>query len=177
LLRLSEGEKGQFITTDEGRVVFIGGPSSGGGGSSSSQVIILGPGAQLDKEQLSHFDDQIEEQWQGQRGKAALFAMIGVKNGQGLILTKDDELKGVAGLTSYSNSLHLDNLATKESGYGKKMMQELAKEAVKRHTGLSWVSLPDAAGFYDAIGFASYGVGGFYDVGYKDLQKWLGSEK
>jgi hypothetical protein len=56
-------------------------------------------------------------------------------------------------------------------------MQELAKEAVKRHTGLSWESLSEAVGFYDAIGFAPYGTSGFYGVSYRDLQKWLGNKQ
>jgi len=35
------GEKaGSFITTDEGRVIFIGGPGSGGGGTSGSEVTL-----------------------------------------------------------------------------------------------------------------------------------------
>jgi hypothetical protein len=34
----AEGRKGRFITNEEGRVVFIGGPGAGGGGAGGSGV-------------------------------------------------------------------------------------------------------------------------------------------
>jgi hypothetical protein len=97
-------------------------------------------------------------QWDGARRYVAKHVIEEAKNGMPLRMIKDGgEIKAIAtvdlkwGLKK--DSIYVNYLATKEGGYGGKMMAQIAKMASAEKKGLSLTSLPKAVGFYEALGF------------------------
>jgi len=179
--------KGFFYTDAEsGRTVFADGPGAGGGssgGASGLQTANL-----LSKDEIQLLAQEIRT-WEGaERQAVALGALAragkGVSNNKVTLQLENGELKGISRITSFapqSEELHLQNIATKERGFGKTLMTNAVEQAVDRGYSLSWQSAPKAEGFYDALGFSAFKsyVGGIpnYLVPYEALYEWLAKKE
>jgi hypothetical protein len=53
------------------------------------------------------------------------------------------------------DSVTIYHLATKERGYGKRMMKTLAQNLVTKNWSLTWICTEESRGFYEALGFQS----------------------
>lgn len=98
---------------------------------------------------LSDFDS-----WKGTRGEFAreAFYKVNQPSGQVLILKDNGEVKGIASFWQLRKNLYITILATKEKGYGTKMMQRISKEASQKQLGIKLISSQESEGFYEKIG-------------------------
>ena len=88
-------------------------------------------------------------------------AITEIRDGSSGIILKDHVGESV-GVSSFSiskkdSTLFVDYLATREKGYGRKTMQEIAKVATKNECGIELLALQTAVGFYKKIGMHSDG--------------------
>jgi hypothetical protein len=160
-------------------------------GSILSGYVVPAKGPTLSMEE----QDQIMEGWEGDRRGIAGGALYAYNTGSGdVVLAKDgNETVGVCGISkkrwdglslgpAYSYEPEIDekgtfrevyDVATKRKGYGNQTMVELAREVHKDGSGLFLKSIPDAVGFYKAIGMREgvdrFGAHVFYWTP-KDLQ-------
>jgi hypothetical protein len=101
---------------------------------------------------------------------------------------ENGEIRDTFGFASVRRRTNRDNgydelefLATKQRGLGKAMMRMIMQRAYDSGRGVSWVSLPEAQGFYDAIGFAGFipfpGRPFFYVVPANAVAEWVLGQK
>jgi hypothetical protein len=196
-----------FVTLEDGRVIFIEGPGGGQGVLPSFEGEVPGSGQgvlpgfegkiPLEDEaptepsadiswveggigQWESFElyEEIRDSWEGEdRVWCANSAVTDAKFGADLLtLRENGELKAIASVDiNYDDKFaHLDFLATKEPGYGRKMMELIMQHVDRRDKGCHWVSLPEARGFYEHLEFMEDFTGEFSFIMYSsEVKDWL----
>ena len=121
---------------------------AGGGqfcGGSDAGNVSFSSGKDLNR---SHFDS-----WQGERQFFARGALVDIKDGKpGFILRHGGEVKGITSMLTSTKNIEVVVLATKERGYGIKMMQEICRIASEKNKGVSLTSTKESTGFYEKMG-------------------------
>ncbi len=111
--------------------------------------------AETDKGLINAIDKQVGY-WAGDRGRVGVETIDTWRDpGQiGLAIREGEDVKAVASMQMSEKSLSLDFLASRERGYGSKMMKEIAKNAVNMGANdIHLTTTPKARGFYNHLGF------------------------
>jgi GNAT superfamily N-acetyltransferase len=178
-----EEESKDFVTLEDGRVIYIGGPGSGGGSTSPKHVYWKRGG--ISSDEADKLDAEIRG-WRGDErrsvGSTAVDRALNYELSL-LQLRVDGELKGIAAIEEYPDTHYLGWLATKERGYGRAMMAVILQNAASQQAGLRWDSIAEARGFYDAIGLSDYlllrfpGKEASYYLTFQDIKDWINKER
>lgn len=172
----TKGGPGSGHRGHEGRPGQVGGSkpsgvSGGGGAAGGFRVDALDAG--MDDEDYSLIWEQVNT-WEGSRKKIGRDAIWNLHAGDTLLVARDgEEIVGVAayGGTFDAEELHLDGddtygwlsyLATKRSGYGRKMMAEIIAAMQEEGHGIALTPSLAATGFYEKLGMPRGGYGYFY---------------
>jgi hypothetical protein len=174
----AKSSSGRWVTI-RGRRVFVRKGGARPGGAS----VVKSPS----KEQVANWREQIEG-WDGPRRGVAGDALYSIESDehQALIVESGGELKaiaafqepyfvegGIMGQRKIGHSVTVPYLATKERGYGLRLMQELAQRAAE-DGGLRFNATDKSRGFYEAIGMGEYAQGGnLFNLTFEQARQWL----
>jgi hypothetical protein len=189
-------EEKRFVTLEDGRVIFIEGP--GGGAGSAGQYVMFPEWAGWESEssiEASWVEANNVDPWEalefGQNLHMEVINWSGhdrvwcaqsaiedyLQTGADLLLMRENgELKGIAAVDMEYDDwyAHLDYLATKGPGYGRRMMVKIMEYVYMAGKGCHWISLAEAWGFYEHLGFDEDYDGEFsFKIDPDDVKEWL----
>ena len=146
---------------------------------------------ELNRTEADNLLDALEVSWEPglRRGTAAAAVEDAYKYSHRLLLFLDQnelgEMRDIYAVASVRDLINPDYnelkfMATKQSGLGRVMMQMIMEDAHNQGRGLSWVSIPEAVKFYEALGFGGMTQAGRpfrYVVNKNRTAEWVEGQK
>ncbi len=150
-----------------------GGRASAGGNQGGASLPKGKHITSVTDEQVSKWTKQVDS-WEGARQDSAYAALDDIKSNkaQGIVIEEKGVLKAIASVESESGEMWLNNLATKEKGYGTEMMRTTLNTSSNKQLILKWWASPEAKSFYKKLGFKTVADGSFV-VKSKAAKRWL----
>jgi hypothetical protein len=161
ILSLIKGGPGSGFFGHSGRPGLVGGSASGEGSAAPKAADIkhYTPG-QLTKKQTNTWFEEVKS-WRGDRSDLAKDAIMNTDYSYTSVATKDGKLKGICSYYVTRNWVVVNELVTKEKGYGTQTLQGAIDIAAKNNKGIELYSLMGAVPFYKKVGFKKEDTGLF----------------
>lgn len=152
----------------------------------------------VSQELFDEWDRQIHEGWDGPRGGMAYAALVNTSASWSdmgaMVIEEDGELKAIAALRPPTgrynfetggrhppepgSQLVADYLASKERGYGSRMMRGMAEQAAANSWGLSFSATDASKAYYLKLGLRPTSEGStLFSLTEGEVKRWLKTGK